>query len=244
MKAFVKDVLKEFLDLLYPDGINCFLCGGKLRGDHKYGICQSCIQNITFIGDRGCKGCGKHLEGGGLCSDCQRFVHSFDRAYSLCVYQGIIKDSIFLFKYGGRSYLARPFGSMMAERIKWIGLDTGFELIVPVPLHPAKLRKRGYNQSLLLAKAIAAELKDKAVLDILKRERDTPALSGLKRHERTKALEGAFNLKNRGALALKNILLIDDIYTTGTTADECARVLKDEGAGRVYVFTLSSGKDV
>jgi ComF family protein len=244
MKVLLKDIWEGFLDLLYPEGINCYLCGGKIRGQHRYGVCQSCSQSITFIGSRSCKNCGKYLAGGGLCSDCRSFSHFFDRAYSLCVYDDRAKESIYFFKYTGRSCLARPFGRMMADRIREIGLDRVVDIIVPVPLHPGKQRLRGYNQSRLLAKTIARELKGKAVMDILVRQKNTPPLSGLTRIQRAKALEGAFELKNKQELALKNILLIDDIYTTGTTVNQCSKALKEKGADKVYVFTLSSGRDI
>jgi len=244
LKALAKEAWESFLDLLYPEGINCLLCGGKIRGIHIYGICQGCSGSITFIGEQSCKRCGKYLKGGGLCGDCRDFYHRFDRAYSLCVYDDRIKKGIYSFKYGGRSYLARPFGRMMADRIKKLGLDWKIEAVVPVPLHPEKQRIRGYNQSLLLAKNLAKALEGKPVLDILARERNTPALSGLTRTQRAKVLADAFKLKNKRELTLRNILLVDDIYTTGTTTDMCAGVLKREGAEKVYVFTLSSGRDV
>jgi ComF family protein len=159
------------------------------------------------------------------------------------VYDGKVKEWIYSFKYAGRSYLARPFGRMMAERIKEIGMDRWVDCVVPVPLHRKKQRQRGYNQSRLLADVISRELGMGKARDLLKRIRETPPLSGLTRLQRMETMEGAFYMNGKEA-AVKNVLLIDDIYTTGSTVNQCARALKEGGLVRVYVFTLASGKDI
>ncbi|MGI6704567.1 MAG: ComF family protein [Clostridia bacterium] len=243
MKGVLPKVWEGFLDLLYPEGIYCYLCGEKIRTHHTYGICEGCWGEFVFIGDKSCSVCGKYLHSGDLCSDCRSFRHSFDRAYSLCVYDGKVKDWIYSFKYAGRSYLARPFGRMMADGIREAGLDRKTDCIVPVPLYRKKFRQRGYNQSGLLAETIKRELDIKASSYILQRKSNTPPLSGLSRLQRLETMEGAFEVKGVRRLAVKNVLLIDDIYTTGSTVNQCARALKNGGASRVYVFTLASGKD-
>ncbi len=243
VKQILPVLWEGLMDLLYPEGINCYLCGDKIRGQHTYGVCPVCRKEFIFVGEKSCSMCGKQLDRAGLCSDCRSFRHYFDRAYSLCVYDGKVKEWIYSFKYAGRSYLARPFGRMMAERIKEIGMDRWVDCVVPVPLHRKKQRQRGYNQSRLLADVISRELGMGKARDLLKRIRETPPLSGLTRLQRMETMEGAFYMNGKEA-AVKNVLLIDDIYTTGSTVNQCARALKEGGLVRVYVFTLASGKDI
>lgn len=243
MKGVLPDVWEGLLDILYPEGKNCYLCGDKIRKEHTYGICRGCRESFIFIREKSCSMCGKFLASGSLCSDCRSIRHYYDRAHSLCVYDGKIKEWIYSFKYAGRSYLARPFGRMMVERIKEIGLDRAVDCIVPVPLYRKKQRQRGYNQSHLLANVISRELGLGKTLDILRRDKDTPPLSGQTRLQRMETMEGAFRIADGGAAAVKNVLLIDDIYTTGSTVNQCAKVLKEWGAAGVYVFTLASGRD-
>ncbi|MFA6670688.1 MAG: ComF family protein [Bacillota bacterium] len=242
--VILSEVWEGFLDLLYPEGIYCYLCGRKIHDTHTYGICPGCLGDFVLIGDKSCRMCGKHLDSGDICSDCRGFRHSFDRAYSLCVYDGRVKEWIYSFKYADRSYLARPFGRMMADRIRETGLDRETDCIVPVPLYRKKLRQRGYNQSGLLAEVIKRELDIRNAPYALQRKKNTPPLSGLSRLQRLETMEGAFELKRLRRLAVKNVLLIDDIYTTGSTVNQCARVLKAGGVARVYVFTLASGRDI
>ncbi len=244
MNGSLMQVWEGFLDLLYPEGVNCCLCGDRIRRRHTYGICPDCYDSFIFIRENSCEMCGKLLDSGRLCSDCRSYVHYFDRAYSMCAYHGKVKEWIYSYKYAGRSYLAGPFGRMMADRIKEVRLDKSVDCIVPVPLHRKKLRQRGYNQSRLLADVISGRLKGEKARDVLIRERNTPPLSGLTRFQRMETMRGAFKLKNNGVVDVKNVLLIDDIYTTGTTVNQCAKVLKDNGANCVYAFTLASGMNI
>jgi competence protein ComFC len=243
MYRLLNGITEGFLDLLYPDGVVCNFCGRALSGFHKYLICPDCFGSMEFIGDSSCIRCGKLLEAGTLCSDCRSVYHYYDRAFSLCVYHGAVKEWIYAFKYHNRPYLARPFALMMADRIKEIGLDGMIDAIAPVPLHRKKLRHRGYNQAAVLAAAVSGKLGTRLVQPLV-RIKDTPPLSGLKRQQRAEQLGQAFGIKHgfccRG---IKNILVIDDIYTTGTTVDQCSRLLKEWGCDKVYVFTIASGRN-
>jgi competence protein ComFC len=236
-------IWEGFIDHLYPDGIVCYFCGRALSGFHKYGICPDCIESIEFIGDRNCIRCGKLLEDGTLCSDCRSFYHFYDRAFSLCVYQGAVKEWIYSFKYGNRPYIARPFALMMVDRITEMGLNRMIDAIAPVPLHGKKLRTRGYNQAEVLAGAVSRGLGIKLLRPLI-RIKNTPPLSGLNRLQRIEQLEQAFVLNPHYAFyGIKNLLLIDDIYTTGTTVNQCSRLLKEGGCERIYVFTIASGRN-
>ncbi|MBA1334015.1 MAG: ComF family protein [Firmicutes bacterium] len=241
MNSIMVNFWEDFLDLLYPDGINCYFCGEKIAGADRFGVCSDCMGKIAFIGDKSCMRCGKLLETGELCSGCRSFPYSFDRAISLCLYDGKVKEWIYAFKYGNKPYMARPFARMMAARLKELEDHSTIRAVVPIPLHVKKQRQRGYNQAHLLGRILARELKIKQV-DALVRKTNTPPLSGLTRLQRMECLEGAFEIKDANLIrGIKNVLLVDDIYTTGTTTNQCARVLKNAGCDKVYVLTLASG---
>lgn len=241
MNSIMVNFWDGFLDLLYPEGINCYFCGEKIAGADYFGVCRGCVNKITFIGDKSCMRCGKLLETGELCGDCRSFSYSFDRALSLCLYEGKVKEWIYAFKYGNKPYLARPFARMMAARLKELEDHSAIRAVVPVPLHAQKQRQRGYNQARLLGKLVAREFNIK-LEDILVRKRNTPPLSGLTRLQRMECLEGAFEIKDANLIKdVKNVLLVDDIYTTGTTTNQCAKVLKNAGCANVYILTIASG---
>ncbi|MGQ9631088.1 MAG: ComF family protein [bacterium] len=158
--------------------------------------------------------------------------------FPVVAYEGAAREAIHLLKYDGKTDLARPLGEMMAlHALDELG-DFAFDCVVPVPLSLRRLRQRGYNQSLLLALEVGRHLR-KPVLDVLARIRDTVPQSDLGSEERRKNVRGAFAVKSPEDIAEKIVMLVDDIFTTGATADECAFALRIAGAKSVYVFALS-----
>ena len=171
----------------------------------------------------------------------------FERAVAYGVYQDGLREMVHLLKYERMSAVARPLGRMLARAIERLSGQAGAELmVVAVPLFPTKERQRGYNQAVLLAEAALAELsktrsawKLQAMHSVIRRVRDTESQFALTPHGRRRNLKGAFAVRNGAALAGREILLVDDIYTTGATARECARVLRRAGAAKVWVATLA-----
>jgi ComF family protein len=175
------------------------------------------------------------LDEEGRCPLCRRGLRGFDAAYSFGAYEGTLRDLIHLFKYGRVRPLAGPLGEFLASAIP---RDQHFDLIVPVPLHWRRRFERGFNQSALLAKAVARRYAA-PVASPLRRRRATPAQAGLSHAQRRKNVSGVFTVKRPGQVAGRRILLIDDVMTTGATGAACAAALKRAGAHYVALLTLA-----
>jgi ComF family protein len=208
-----------------------------------------------------CRQCGEALDmesvriapaEGVLCHVCRLAPPMFERAVAYAVYQDELREMIHLLKYERMRDVATVLGGLLAESILTLRAETKRELIVSaVPLFPAKERQRGYNQSELLAEAAIAEIRRVApewrlrlLSGILTRRRDTASQFELTPRGRRRNLEGAFAVED-GKLPLGcEVLLVDDIYTTGATARECSRVLRRAGASKVWVATLARAQAV
>lgn len=200
-----------------------------------------------------CGICGERLaspyavsEGMGRCGACQRLEPLFAKAVAYGSYEGGLRELIHLLKYEQVRPAAGVLGRMLGEAAATVAplLDQSQPLVIPVPLHAAKLRQRGFNQSELIARAA---LKSPALTTVcwplhtavLERSRPTESQTGLTRHQRRENIRGAFRVNDADAVADRTILLVDDVFTTGTTASECARVLRRAGAVQVWVATVA-----
>lgn len=171
-----------------------------------------------------------------VCGPCRLRPPAFTEARSLFVYAPPLRDALHLLKYRGKVALARPLGDLMAEGFE---PPAGLEAIVPVPLHPARLRDREFNQSLLLADRLSRRLGPPVAPMGLVRLHATAPQTELSRSARLKNLRRAFAVPNPDRLAGKKVLLVDDVFTTGTTVNECAKALRRAGTGDVFVVTLA-----
>jgi ComF family protein len=207
----------------------CLLCAGRAL---KKGFCEGCGSLIEKerITSPICVVCGIPFTSSiGVDHACGRCVEerpSFIAARSAFVFEGKVLDAIHRLKYGGDTSLAGPLARLARES----HLPQGPCVIVPVPLHPGRLRERGFNQSLLIARALSRITNSPLVYDRLKRARDTGQQVGLKAAERKKNVSGAFTLTGAAMFKGKKVLLVDDVVTTGATLNECAKVLKRAGA--------------
>jgi ComF family protein len=148
-------------------------------------------------------------------------------------------SAIHAFKYSGKSHLAHPLGVLLSSFSKpWLEAMTDL-LVMPVPLHPKRLRERGFNQSLLLARHVVSGLGSDLDFLSLRRVRDTRPQTGLKSEERRKNVRGAFDVRDRSAVSRRTVVLVDDVATTGNTLNDCARALKKAGARDVYGLVLA-----
>ncbi len=179
------------------------------------------------------------------CGLCQRLHPPFERAVAYGSYDGGLRDLIHLLKYQQVRPAAAVLGRMLAETIT--GVETtllpGLIAVVSVPLHVRKRAQRGFNQSELIARAALKQLgrpeRFQMLIGVLVRRRETASQIGLTRHQRRENLRGAFAVADPQRLAKRNVLLVDDVFTTGTTVSECARVLRRAGANRVWVATVA-----
>ena len=230
--------------ILYPKV--CLSCKKKLGAEAKDGfICSQCRGKIKKNLPPFCISCGRQLEkrwfAKNICPSCQKKKLHFDRAFSPCVYDGVIKDLIHEFKYNGKDYLGRSLSRLMIEFIKEYALPMDcLDLIVPVPLHKVRLREREFNQAQILSGYIAREFDKKILEGALIRNRHTKTQTELEENQRLLNVQNSFSVLRSEDIKGKNILLVDDVLTTAATSSEAAYTLKNSGANIVFVLTLAN----
>lgn len=229
------------MDFLFPR--RCPFCDKVVR----YGemVCRVCSRNIPYIGEDHCLKCGKPLlkKDEEYCRDCVRTKHLFTKGRSLYVYGGEVRESIGRFKFHGRREYADFYGRDIVRHLGSFINRCGADIIIPVPISKEKMERRGYNQAGLLADRISSFSGIPVESSLVTRIRNTPPMKELTRTERMKNLKGAFKI---GAIDVKcrNVLIVDDIYTTGSTLDAIAGELKKAGADNIYFVTLAAGSPV
>ncbi len=238
-KKQIQRVLRAIKDLCFPP--SCISCEISLP-ESRLLLCGQCLGELHFTESPLCFRCGRVFPGrqGGdhLCSACMKSSLYYNRARSLFIYDDRVSDLVHGLKYSCKTSVLETFNILKTKSRCLDDLST-FDYIVPVPLHVKRLRQRGYNQALLLARTFFYEEKNKIKNDILLRIRNTPSQTGLNGVERRKNLKNAFQVSDQKNVSGKNILLVDDVFTTGSTVNECARVLIQAGAGNVDVMTLA-----
>jgi competence protein ComFC len=244
LKKYLRSFGEGFLDLFFPSSPSCPLCQRVREKKTANGpFCRECSADLENWRRRpGCVICGRPLQAGRRCPQCRREEPVFALARTAAPYEGAYRDAIHRLKFHGQQWLAAPLGEMMAQLVQEETLYGQPDLIVPVPLHGRKAAARGFNQSELLARVISRSLDRPLVLGVLVKVRETPDQMSLSRRERQENLQGAFSLRNSLAVKGQAVLLVDDIFTTGSTANHCSRVLIQGGARRVAVISWAGGK--
>jgi ComF family protein len=198
---------------------------------------------LELLAPRRCPGCDEPCPGGGFCGGCAPLLDAIDpgagglphcAAYA---YGGPLADAIVRLKYAGRTDLARPLGRLLAEAA--LGFGGRVDRVLPVPLHPVRLRARGFNQSALLAREVASALGSELDTRSLLRVRATREQAGLAREQRRHNLDGAFAVR---AARADRVLLIDDVRTTGATLAAAASALTHSGCAEVHAFALAQAR--
>lgn len=234
----LKNWLQALSDLCFPP--HCLCCATPLLSGGNKDICQLCEETLCVIAAPLCPVCGlMFVKSGGashLCALCIKNHYAFDRARSAFCYNKEISVLIHSLKFVGKKTGLRTM-AVLVENSSLQELSTP-DIIVPVPLHPIKLRSRGFNQSQLLAKIFFPDQTEK-IDHCLIRTRPTRPQTGLKGNERRKNVVGAFAVRDAMQIRGKKICLVDDVFTTGTTVNECAKTLKKAGASSVEVATLA-----
>ncbi len=235
---------------LFPS--HCRLCGAFLIRISRLPVCETCLSSMRPVEGCVCVVCGERIPPSVVCAEpeesccweCRQTRPTFDKAVAYGSYQGGLRELIHLLKYRGVKPAASVLGRMLAEVIEHLSgaFAPAVPLVIPVPLHPTKLKERGFNQSEMIARAAIKLLRDKRLEirpDVLERKRATISQIGLTRHQRQENLRGAFVVLAPEEIANREVLLVDDVLTTGTTASECARVLRRAGATRVWAATVA-----
>jgi len=221
----------------------CPLCRKILSENPGSGFCPDCLRQITFLNHPYCPACGLPFPSSSgddhLCSKCLLEERYFTSARAVGVYQGALAQAISRLKYHGATHLAKPLGKLLIDYQDPSFPLVKFEGILPVPLSPTRLRERGFNQALLLARQLSRAHSIPLRYEALRRVRHTPPQTQLSGPEREKNIRGAFEVPHPEMVEGKHILLIDDVLTTGATVRECAKVLRRAGAKQVDVLTLA-----
>lgn len=189
-----------------------------------------------------CFKCGKQLdeEEREFCRDCAVKKHNFDRGVAAFSYSDAMKKSMYAFKYNNRREYAGFYAKELIERYGDIIKGWRAQALIPVPLHPSRYRSRGYNQAEVLAREIGRQTGIKVDTETLVRIKKTTPQKELNDRERNINIENAFQIAKNG-VKYKNVIVVDDIYTTGATVDGCALALKAGGADRVYFMSVCIG---
>ena len=248
LARWAEGVVGSLFFTLFP--ADCRICGSPLIEISRLPVCRACLKALRPLAGTFCAVCGEGLasplfEGrsDALCGLCQRAHPPFERAVAWGSYEAGLRDLIHIFKYQQVRPAVQELAPKLAEAVARLesAIPAGRIAVVPVPLHRRKKAQRGFNQSEWIARAALRQLgrpeRFELLLRVLVRQRETESQIGRTRHQRRENLRGAFAVS--GPVKGRDIVLIDDVYTTGTTVSECARVLRKAGAARVWVATVA-----
>lgn len=240
------DLVRRTIRFFLP--VHCSSCSSLLKDDPIPHFCVACWRAISLMPEARCSRCDRPFPSSiattysptHVCQPCAKRPPAYTKAWTLYPYAPPLQLAICLFKYQGKVSLAAPLAALMLARLPPLH---AVDVIIPVPLHVQKLREREFNQSLLLADHIGRDLAIPVTYTNLVRTVPTPAQTTLSRKSRHKNLRRAFAVRHPDAIVNKRILLIDDVFTTGTTVNECAKALRRAGSSDVFALTLGRTVD-
>ena len=237
-KVIGMNIVKGFIDFLFPH--YCFNCGAESDGP----LCEQCLAQVKQISEF-CPKCGKPLDSDvkplctrEICAMDRLIGYDFEYARAAVYYNAPAKKLLHEFKYRYRKHIISPLYNAIEETVERILIDDRIDLIVPVPLFYLKRWKRGFNQARIIAKHISDSF-NIPLFSALKRVKSTKMQAYLDFDARFKNVRDAFKLKKKIDFYQKNVLLVDDIITTGNTLNECARILKKYNAGKIIAFAVA-----
>ncbi|OIO78901.1 MAG: hypothetical protein COW11_05885 [Candidatus Omnitrophica bacterium CG12_big_fil_rev_8_21_14_0_65_43_15] len=222
MIGLLRDLFSGIVNLLYP--ALCETCQEKIDTESNAGaLCKNCLAKLKTL---------KPQPG---------TQYSNIKVWAACEYKGIAKNCIHLFKYNNRQRLSGPLAGLMSDLANKNPFGEKFDLIIPIPLHRSKMRERGFNQAELLAKNMAKSINAPVCVNALKKTKATISQAGLSKTKRFTNLRGTFKITDSDVIYGKDILLVDDVCTTGSTINEAAKVLLKSGAKSVKALVLAKG---
>ncbi len=239
IKEFFKNLFKKVDKILFPSNIKCLGCGRDLKEKQNIEFCDECFEKLQFIDEnKCCRVCGTILKTKNICPHCKEEKRHFDMARSVCVYDKFMADLIAKYKYHNNPYMFKTFAYMLTEKYNLLNINV--DVVIPVPITKKRKRERGYNQSLLIAKEFSKQNNLLCLDSVLIKTKDSLHQADLGYSDRQKNILNSFKVENKKQIAGKNVLIIDDVLTTGATTSACAEVLKKANAKNVYVLTVAS----
>jgi ComF family protein len=235
-----KDIIKKAFNLLInivlPE--KCPTCKGSSDEHRTAPFCTQCWSSISLYTGPQCNVCGKPLVSpyAITCSECIVILPPFTRARFFGTYEGVLRQAIYHLKFFGKKRLSRPLAHFLAPLV-----PDDCDTLIPVPIHTNRLRQRQFNQSAMIAKELSKLCGVPMTWDSLLKIKETRPQVGLHAHQRRENVKGSFGIEKAGAIKNKNVLLIDDVITTGATVRECSQVLKKSGSWKIYVLALAHG---
>lgn len=240
MSSAIISITKNLLNLIYP--MRCASCGKGIDAMNESGVCEFCISSIRPNPKPHCISCGRAIiDGRNPCRGCSVAPFYFSGSRSACIYEDPIRKIISEFKYNKKDYLFKVLSGQLTSFVKDNPeiLDR-IDIITFVPLSKDRLRQRGFNQAELLARDLSMEF-DLPIFDTLAKNKRTTFQHALSKNERMTNLKGSFVLSKKADINNTSILLVDDVITTGSTLNECSRVLLAAGAKEIRCLTLARG---
>lgn len=238
--TFQKHLTAWFADLIFPR--RCPVCGDIVmpRGEL---ICPDCVKKLSFVKQPVCKKCGKEITSAEreYCLDCGKHKRTFEYGRALVNYDAVAKKSMAAIKYRNKREYLDFYAEAICLKYGRLMLRLEADALVPVPVHPSRRRARGFNQAELLARRIGERLEIPVCPDMLVRRKKTAPQKQLNPKERLHNLEEAFAAGNVPD-GIKRVILVDDIYTTGSTIEACARALSGAGVEKIYFITICIGR--
>ncbi|WP_279342299.1 ComF family protein [Geotalea sp. SG265] len=234
-------LFRSLLDILFPP--LCHRCRMYIPNAGDVHLCTDCLRSVVPIDSPLCPQCGiPFVTEEGIdhpCGACISHPPAYAAARSAFVFEGSIQELIHRFKYGHKTHLYRPLALMVARQLRGFATLAAADLIIPVPLHKKRLRWRSYNQAVLLAGVLAKEWAIPLSRTALQRTRWTEPQINLAADQRRQNVQGAFSVSQPKTIAGRRIIVVDDVLTTGSTVEECTKVLKKAGAAEVFIVTVA-----
>lgn len=239
------NIIKSVINFLFPD--YCVACDSTLKWSEDRGICCNCRKKVVTLEKPLCRFCSKEIPGETsdlICSDCRGRKVYYDEVRSVFHYSDVIRDLIHSFKFNERRNIASELADFTIKKYSRYIEKTDF--IIPVPLHNKREYERGYNQAYLYSRSITKRIKKKITNNIVKRIKNTHSQSQLDERDRIKNIRDAFKVTRKGLKFIKKnldkcFLVIDDVFTTGSTINELCRILKNAGIKKILVLTAARG---
>ncbi len=240
-KSKIKKFFRRVKENFFVDKFNCICCDRELHKPTRYGLCPDCLAKLNMLDDNICLKCGRYENTeADYCLVCQNKDRHFNKVRSCCVYEDIGKTLVHRIKFGGKRYPVPYLANMMIDKF----LDEGYDsqVVVSVPISDERRKERGYNQSELIAKHIAQELRLDYVGECIRKVKHNTEQAKLKGNEREQNVIGVYKVVDKTAVKGKRVLVVDDVLTTGATMSEVCKMLYKAGASQVDGLTLCSTK--